>query len=299
MKRIKKILVPTDFSNCARDAYHTALNIAERIGAEVEVVYFYILPIDNNLAEGREVLYTEKEFFNVTEAKMNSFLYHDFYNNYESNMAVKVKITHKIEIGFAGEKIIQYSERPDIDFIVMGTSGESPNFARFFGSIASQVATDSHCPVLLIPANNRFAQYNNVLYSSNEYSMDKGTLSFIFDWANIFQSTLHFIHVKNIDNTFDNYTSAKMYHFINEMNIDSEVEVVYETVVDYLLWRGLYTYADTAKIDLMVIVTKHRSFFEKLIHNSLTSNISSDAHLPILVLHSDEEDFQSIQTMEI
>jgi nucleotide-binding universal stress UspA family protein len=289
MKQIKKIFVPTDFSNCARDAYHTALDIADRIGAAVEVVYFYILPIDNTLPEEKKFLYTEKEFFKATEAKMKNFLNHDFYNSYESDLAARVKVTHKIEIGFATEKIIQYSEHADIDFIVMGASGESPNYARFFGSNATQVATDAHCPVLLVPVDNRFAQFNDILYSSNEYSMSQGTLKFIFDWANIFKSTLHFVHVKNIDKAFDNYSSTKMFTFIDEINLDSDIEVVYETVIDTLPWRGLYTYADGANVDLMVIVTKHRNFFEKLIHNSLTESISADAHLPVLILHSDDE----------
>ncbi len=292
MKQIKKILVPTDFSNCARDAYHTALDIAERIGAAVEVVHFYILPTASNLSEEREFLYTESDFFKAAEAKMDTFLNHDFYNSYESALVEKVKITYKIEIGFAAEKIVQYSERSDIDFIVLGASGESPNLARFFGSIASDVASEAHCPVLLIPVDNRFAKFNDVIYASNEYSLNSETLKFSFDWAKVFQSTLHFVHIKNIDKAFDNYSSTKMYQFIEAMDIEPDVNVVYETVVDTLPWRGLYTYADSMHADLMIIVTKHRNFFENLIHNSLTESISADAHLPVLVLHSDELRFK-------
>jgi nucleotide-binding universal stress UspA family protein len=289
MNQIKKILVPTDFSNCARDAYHTALDIAERIGAAVEVVHFYILPTANNLSEGREFLYTESDFFKAAAVKMDTFLNHDFYNTYESNLAIKVKITHKIEVGFAAEKIVEYSSRPDIDFIVLGATGESPSFARFFGSIASDVASKAHCPVLLVPKDNRFAQFNDVIYASNEYSMNSETLKFSFDWAKKFESTLHFVHVKNIDKAFDNYNSTKMYDFIDAMDLDSEVNVVYETVIDAFPWRGLYTYADGSSADLMIVVTKHRGFFENLIHHSLTGEISTDAHLPILVLHSNDE----------
>lgn len=287
MKPIQKIVVPTDFSECSKDAFHVALDIAERFGASVEVAHFYVLPVDNNLPEGRTFIYTEREYMLTLEEKMDKFIHHDFHNSFEENVATKVKVTYKIEIGFPGTKIVEFSSRPDVNLIVMGASGDHPNFARFFGSIASEIAADAECPVLLIPFGRRFARFDDIMYSCSEDSNKKHTLGYTLEWAKKFNARLHFVHSKNINKSFDTYTSKDTYEQMKDF--DTDVEMRFETVIDSLPWRGLYTYADVERIDMMIIVTKHRSFFQNLVHNSLTENLSTDAHLPLLVLHSDDK----------
>jgi nucleotide-binding universal stress UspA family protein len=289
MKHIEKILLPVDFSSCSRDAYHVALDIAHRFDAALEVVHFYILPTETNEDESRNFILTEETFLENTQKRLEQFLYHDFTNSYEADIAKKIKIEAKIEIGFAGDQIVAYSKRPEIGLIIIGASGENPNLARLLGSIASEVASKAYCPVLLVPFGHRFALFENIIYASNEYSMNQDTLSYTFDWAKAFNAKIHFLNVKNTDKSFDNYSSTKMFNLVHQINPTNDVEVVYETVVDTLAWRGIYTYTDVEQANLVVLVTRHRNFFENLMHHSLTDDLSTDAHLPILILHADTQ----------
>lgn len=289
MKQIQKILLPVDFSSCSRDAYHVALDIAQRFDAAIEVVHFYILPTETNEDETRNFVLSEEEFLQHTEKRLAQFLYQDFANSYEAEIAKKVKIEAKVEIGFAGDKIVEFSKRPDIGLVILGASGENPNLARLLGSIASEVALKAYCPILLIPFGHRFALFENIIYASNEYSMNQDTLSYTFDWAKAFNAKIHFVNVKNIDKSFENYTSTRMFNLVHQINTANDVEVHYDTVVDTMPWRGIYTYADAEQANLVVIVTKHRNFFENLLHHSMTEDLSTDAHLPILILHSDTQ----------
>lgn len=289
MKQIQKILLPVDFSSCSRDAYHVALDIAQRFDAAIEVVHFYILPTETNEDETRNFVLSEEEFLQHTEKRLAQFLYQDFANSYEAEIAKKVKIEAKVEIGFAGDKIVEFSKRPDIGLVILGASGENPNLARLLGSIASEVALKAYCPILLIPFGHRFALFENIIYASNEYSMNQDTLSYTFDWAKAFNAKIHFVNVKNIDKSFENYTSTRMFNLVHQINTANDVEVQYDTVVDTMPWRGIYTYADAEQANLVVIVTKHRNFFENLLHHSMTEDLSTDAHLPILILHSDTQ----------
>lgn len=289
MKQIEKILLPVDFSSCSRDAYHVALDIAQRFDAALEIVHFYILPTETNEDETRNFVLSEEDFIQATEKRLEQFLYHDFANSYEEDIAKKVKIEAKIEIGFAGDKIVEYSKRADIGLIILGASGESPNLARLLGSIASEVASKAYCPVLLVPFGHRFALFENIIYASNEYSMNQDTLAYTFDWARAFNATLHFLNVKNTDKSFENYSNTKMFNLVHQVNQTNDIEVKYDTIVDTLAWRGIYTYADNMPANLVVLVTRHRNFFENLIHHSVTEDLSTDAHLPILILHSDTQ----------
>ncbi|MFM9952206.1 MAG: universal stress protein [Saprospiraceae bacterium] len=44
-------------------------------------------------------------------------------------------------------------------------------------------------------------------------------------------------------------------------------------------------YAEMEKIDLIVMATRHRSFWEQLFHKSQTKQMALHTHLPMLVLH--------------
>ena len=48
MNSIKKILVPTDFSETADNALHTALLLAETCNAEIYLVHFYMILVEED-----------------------------------------------------------------------------------------------------------------------------------------------------------------------------------------------------------------------------------------------------------
>ena len=62
---------------------------------------------------------------------------------------------------------------------------------------------------------------------------------------------------------------------------NSEVEC--ETV-----WEGLNRYAGDHEVDLFVMVTMHRKFWENIVHRSMTRQMAIHSKIPILVLYSDD-----------
>jgi nucleotide-binding universal stress UspA family protein len=52
---------------------------------------------------------------------------------------------------------------------------------------------------------------------------------------------------------------------------------------------ALYEYAFYHQIDLMVFVTHHRSFWDNILHKSVTNEVLASSDIPILVIHSDDD----------
>ena len=69
MTNIKRILVPTDFSETARTAYEYAISLAEQFKASVDVVHIY-RPITVDIAS----LYPSKETRLVWEKQLQDTL---------------------------------------------------------------------------------------------------------------------------------------------------------------------------------------------------------------------------------
>jgi nucleotide-binding universal stress UspA family protein len=60
--------------------------------------------------------------------------------------------------------------------------------------------------------------------------------------------------------------------------------MVSENVVE-----ALYEYAFYHRIDLLVFVTHHRSFWDNILHKSITNEVLASSDLPLLVIHSDDD----------
>ena len=67
----------------------------------------------------------------------------------ENNVKLKSEIIED-PISRVGSAIVDYAERENIDLIVIGSRGRSGFKKMLLGSVASDVVTFAHCPVLVV-----------------------------------------------------------------------------------------------------------------------------------------------------
>jgi len=123
----QKILVTLDGSELAERAIHYATTIARRVNGEIIVFSVFEREIyEENLMR----VYLEKKA--------------------EELQALGLKATVAIGYGEAADGIVNFSEKNDIDLIVMCTHGRSGITRWITGSISSKVIQESYTPLLLI-----------------------------------------------------------------------------------------------------------------------------------------------------
>lgn len=145
---IKKILVPTDFSDGSRTAFQYAFALAQKIGASIDIAhicehspYIYAETQLNKPGDAPQSLqsYLEKE----TNLHMKNFLKHLPQNN---QVAVKDYVIY----GNPYEQIVKMSKEGSFDLIVMGTHGRTGLSHILLGSVAEKVVRYAECPVLTV-----------------------------------------------------------------------------------------------------------------------------------------------------
>lgn len=143
MLAIKKILFPTDFSECAEHAFSYAAELAAFFDAEVHVFHTRIRPLSYypalkhllDEAEKQNTLETNADGEQVVKAPVG-----------EQVIVISAETTGRA----AYEEIIAYSKVHDIDLIVMGTHGRTGPKRLLIGSTAERVVRLSQCPVLTL-----------------------------------------------------------------------------------------------------------------------------------------------------
>jgi nucleotide-binding universal stress UspA family protein len=144
---IRRILVPTDFSAHADEAFRVAHALARMIGAEV--ILFHVAQPPAVVSEGGRLL--------ADPGKGDPVNLWDRFERMPNDPRVRVE--H--EVIFAerpgAAHVLGILDRLGCDLIVMGTHGSSWWKQRLFGSVTEEVVRRARCPVMVVKAPVREA----------------------------------------------------------------------------------------------------------------------------------------------
>jgi universal stress protein A len=140
--RIRRILVPIDFSSCSKKALQYAIPFARQFGARLCLLYvgqgYYLVP---ELAPADLNTYKMSERADVA-GKLASFATTEI----PPTLAVDILVRN----GQPATEIANVARNIDADLIIISTHGYTGVKHVWFGSIAEQVVRHATCPVLVV-----------------------------------------------------------------------------------------------------------------------------------------------------
>ena len=147
---IKKILVPTDFSDLSLEAVHYAMSLSELYGADLvlfhavddaPVLAFHTMEITTDFVVDDTAKTAERHLEEFARS-------HDIRSHYGLSLVVRR--------GNPYDEITRYAKEESVDLIVMATHGRTGLAHVLLGSVAEKVVQHSDIPVLPIkPAKIR------------------------------------------------------------------------------------------------------------------------------------------------
>lgn len=142
MEKVKKILIPTDGSDCSLRAAELGTSLAKMLGAKILVIYIIDTVILAEITKGAEEEVIEKELKEKGER----------YLKYIIKLAEKegLKAEAILAKGEPHDQIVHYARSEGADLIVMGTYGKRGAERILIGSVAERVIEYAPCPVLVV-----------------------------------------------------------------------------------------------------------------------------------------------------
>jgi nucleotide-binding universal stress UspA family protein len=138
----KKILVPTDFSPAAAEAFRAAVSLAGTGGGEVIVAHVTRGPavvVENGRVTG-----------GAAAPPLN------LWDRFRTTVSAEpsVHVTHEVVVagGVSAAGIVGMLERFGCDLIVIGSHGHGRLRRLLRGSLTDEVVRHAHCPVLVVKA---------------------------------------------------------------------------------------------------------------------------------------------------
>lgn len=273
---IKRILVPIDFSDTAANAVRYAVALSKTLAAPaLKIVHVFMPQIDS---EFPNFVPPMEEFTRFRQKMLDDFVS----DIKELKQVPGAAVGHEIWIGFPADELIKRSS--EYDLIVMGTTGEGGLLNKVFGSVSSAVAQRAECPVLLIPSGMSYTRINRVLYASHYEAADRSMVDQLLAFNELFRACIHFVHVRDEKSEVFQQTKEQIFEKLFQEGEPTFAFEIAELESDSVT-EALIEYADAQKIELIVLVTRRRNFWQQLFHKSQTHRLAQATRRPLLVLH--------------
>jgi hypothetical protein len=181
---------------------------------------------------------------------------------------------------FVVEKTIEVARKHHADVIVMGTHGASGLNKVFFGSNTSTMISKSDIPVLAIPENYSFKKIGTIALASDLENIED-ELKRGLPFASALDARLDIVH---LDYGIDPFgRKEQKVTKIIETNDYKKIRLVKQkAVLEYTLLKQLRKYLDEQKPQWLVMFTKERSFWNKILLRSKTEDMVNFLQLPLL-----------------
>jgi nucleotide-binding universal stress UspA family protein len=280
---IKRILVPVDFSETSDTATTNAAILARLLNAEI-ILLNVIEPQWSHFVSIIEVLSTPPSYADIEKAvigKMN-VICEKIFNNYG------VKSEAFVVSGRIHTEIISFSEKNNIDLIVMGTHGVSGYNDLFIGSIAKRIVTLSHIPVLTMQQKCNKPNYKNILIpiDNSMHSRQKVNMAILF--ANLFGAKVHIIARPDSEDPAELNKFITKIKSVEDILTDAKISHVTSRIPGENLAQSAIDYAAKNKINLIIINTGHESKINQLFLGAFVQQLVNHSTIPVLSIKHTE-----------
>lgn len=141
MIKMKKILVPTDFSEHSEKAVQYGAALAAKFGAELHLLHsLETIPI----LGGEGSFYPPESKAELEAAAVKQL------DDLKRTITDDVKVVRQAKHGHPFVEIVRYAKDTGIDLIVIGTHGRGAIAHMLLGSVAERVVRKAPCPVLAV-----------------------------------------------------------------------------------------------------------------------------------------------------
>jgi nucleotide-binding universal stress UspA family protein len=276
---MKTILVPTDFSDTAKNAADYAAALACEIGATKIVLYnAYQAPVSADPSMPAVQLFD----MDVLKKSSTDGLKH-FKNELTSKCGDNVAIETKSEFQLLASGIENICKKEEIDIVVMGITGGSKMEEVLIGSNTISVAKHVHVPVIIVPHHAKYNSIKEIVLACDFKQVKETTpVDAIKRLLNITKAKFFILNVDSNNKDFTPETPHQ--NFVLE-NLFEGYHPEYHFINDKHFTDAINHFVDDNEVDLIITIPKKHGWFEGLFKRSHTKELAYHSHVPLMVVH--------------
>ncbi|WP_406825928.1 universal stress protein [Pedobacter sp. KACC 23697] len=270
-------LVPVDFSKTADHAakYAARLSFTMENAKIILLNAYYVSEYESILPTPDMVITTNSQIEDEIKSRLEAL------EKLKAKM-LEINPDAEIEVSLTREtilrSIINRINKEEIDLIIIGSNGKKAKDESDIGSNAIKISKSSPVPVLVVPPKAVYQSIRKAVLAC-DFKKVREVIP-MQALKNILSKHALELLVLNINS--GRAIDSKEEHFLQEMLKDFAPAYHYADHPDTI--KGIVKFAKSEEAQLIIALPKKYSFFESLLHESVSQRLTIKSHVPVLLL---------------
>ncbi len=292
-REIRRILVPVDFSEYSGNACLYALNLAEKLKADIKILHVYyapivdLVPITDAYSIQVDMDINLREMEKSARKNLLSFV-NDIRQAAADKQMHNVKIGYSLREGIIEDEIARVAKDYNPGIIVLGTKGKGEKQSDIIGSVVYRVLDRTRVPVLAIPEKSIYdasKEVKNIAYATEFDDSDFVAIRRLLSIVSEFHVKIHCIHFsRKADTSYDDLKMDNVKDYFRKVKKDAEVECHLLQGDDNI--KELESFVEQHRIDLFSLVNRKRGLLSRLFDPDITRKLIYQSTIPLLIFRA-------------
>lgn len=291
--RMKKILVPTDFSFLANCAVNFATQLAVLESADIKLLHV-IEPPDPKMNSTGEVTNDPLNDVYVIElVKQAKKKLHDLLDTYCDR---NVSIEYEVAIGNPASSILEEIRNRSIETVIMGARGHSWLESVLIGSTTERIVRKATCPVITLKCSlEKLQKLQRIVYHFNPEEQQTKVIQELKKLTHLLNAHLYLLAVV-MPAKFKPTTELnnQMKAFVTAHELENFSTHIY---IDKVEEEGIMHFAEEINADLIAIGTDSHTNILQLLTTNLREDLVNHSQRPVWTFNT--KSIKPVQGSEI
>lgn len=274
---MKKILVLTDFSECAGMAVRASMDIALRNEAQIHFLHCKSVPYNwVHLPDIENKLYQDvTDQVNTIKSKLKELVHKAEERGIQANQSVCFN-----EDNYA---VVEYIKDHDMDIVMMGSNGAKGMKEAFLGSNAQKVVRYSDVPVFVVKSEFKYMNDPHFVFVSDFDLECIDAYDQVLEVTKMMNAKVDLIFI-NTPTYFEESWEIK--HRMEKFILKSEALLENHEIIDADNFeRGIKSYCHDKTNTIIAMATHGRTGIARLLTGSKTEDVINHIDNTVLSLH--------------
>ncbi|CAN5810273.1 universal stress protein [soil metagenome] len=286
---IKKIMVPTDFSETSKMALAHAAFLSRLLHAELMLVHVQAFdPFYFEIPEPLLVVQDHSKLDNFIEGKLNELA-----DQVEAEYGLRPR--HLTITGHVANEIMLLAQQEKTDLIIMGTHGAKGFEELFLGSNAHKITELAPCPVLTVQVHSGKPGFTNIVLPIDRSLHSRQKVGIATSLAKMYGAKIHIFGLLSDAEEENAYDKLQIVlDQVQDAVENAGVAYTRHTVKGKHLATEALKYGKDVKADLIIIMTDHESALTGFFMGALAKQIVNHSRIPVLSIKPHYGQFEAL-----
>jgi len=282
---MKTILVPTDFSACADNAAHYAVQLAKVLKTDVKLCNAFLVPIETRLAD--TVVWPLEEYDSIKDG-VNRLLYLAGdrlmkEEKLDSEHIAYPRIDFSGRAGSVPDVVKEIVNEEKIPLVVMGMSGSGALSRLFLGSKSRDMIENADFPLLLIPQGTNYKKIRKIAFATDLNPHDLTVIYSLAAFARNFDAEILIAHITG--EKYDAAEHQKMTdNFLSDVTGKANYDKIYYRHIKSMdVAHGLDWICEHSLSDMIVMSHGKHNIIDIFFGGSYTQKLAHHVNIPLMV----------------